>query len=157
MLLDVKDEVVGQMMMRAKESEMQELASYLEIPPTELLEKSFHKAEAYCIARDITTPPEPGSQPKGVEVRMRKLLGADSFMTQAEKRFPETIATFFKSLDRCDQIERAFSKRPNFQYALDIQNKIAGKSAAQSSLPVNQQPSFRARYLLDELDFLCNE
>jgi ataxia telangiectasia mutated family protein len=155
MLLDVKDEVVGQMMMRAKESEMRELADYLEIPHTELLENSFHKAEAYCIARDITTPPEPGSQPKGVEVRMRKLLGADSFMAQAEKRFPETIATFFKSLDRCDQIERAFSKRPNFQYALDIQNKIAGKSAAQSSLPVNQQPSFRARYLLDELDFLC--
>lgn len=155
MLLDVKDEVVGQMMMRAKESELQELASYLEIPHAELLEASFHKAEAYCIARDITTPPEPGSQPKGVEVRIRKLLGADSFMTHAEKRFPEIIAIFFRSLDRYDQVERAFSKRPNFQYALDIQNKIAGKSAAQSTLPANQQPSFRARYLLDELDFLC--
>jgi ataxia telangiectasia mutated family protein len=155
MLLDVKDEVIGQMMMRAKESEMQELGSFLEIPYAELLETSFHKAEAYCIARDITTPPEPGSQPKGVEIRMRKLLGADGFMTQAEKRFPEIIATFFRSLDRYDQIERAFSKRPSFQYALDIQNKIAGKSAAQSSLPANQQPSFRARYLLDELEFFC--
>lgn len=155
MLLDVKDEVVGQMMMRAKESELQELASYLDIPHTELLETSFHRAEAYCIARDITTPPEPGSQPKGVEVRMRKLLGADGFMTKIDRHFPEIIATFFKSLDRYDQVERAFSKRPSFQYALEIQNKIVGKSAAQISLPANQQPSFRARYLLDELDFLC--
>ncbi|KAJ5678082.1 uncharacterized protein N7477_003715 [Penicillium maclennaniae] len=155
LLLDVKDEVVGQIMMRAKESELQELASYLQIPFAELLETSFHKAEAYCIARDITTPPEPGSQPKGVEVRMRKLLGADSFMKHAEMRFPEIIAIFFKSLDRHDQVERAFSKRPNFQYALIIHKKIVGKGAAQSSLPANQQPSFRARYLLDELDFLC--
>jgi len=155
MLLDVKDEIVGQMMMRAKESEMQELASYLNIPHAELLETSFYKAEAYCIAWDITTPPEPGSQPKGVEVRMRKLLGAHGFMSNIERHFPEIIATLFKSLDQYDQIERAFLKRPSFQYALDIQNMITGKSAAQSSLPANHQPSFRARYLLDELDFLC--
>jgi ataxia telangiectasia mutated family protein len=155
MLIDVKDEVVGQMMMRAKESETQELASFLDIPHVELLETSFHKAEAYSIARDISTPPEQGSQPKGVEIRLRKLLGPESFMTQIEENFPQIIATFFRTLDRHDQIEREYSKRPSFHHALDIQTKISQKCASQNSLPANQQPSFRARYLLDELEFLC--
>ncbi|KOS46779.1 hypothetical protein ACN38_g2263 [Penicillium nordicum] len=155
MLVDVKDEIVGQMTMRAKEQETIELARYLQIPHLELLATSFHKAEAYSIARDISTPPGQGSQPKGVEIRLRKLLGTDQFVTQIENQFPLIIATFFKSLDYYDQIERAFSKRQNFAYALDIQAQIINKSTSQDSLPANQQPSFRARYLLDEIEFLC--
>ncbi|CAI7585737.1 unnamed protein product [Penicillium glandicola] len=155
MLVDVKDEIVGQMMMRAKEQETIELAKHVQIPHLELLASSFHKAEAYSIARDISTPPGQGSQPKGVEIRLRKLLGADQFMTQIESQFPLIIAAFFKSLDYYDQIERAFSKRENFGYALDIQTQIINRSASQSALPANQQPSFRARYLLDEIEFLC--
>ncbi|KAJ5356009.1 hypothetical protein N7517_010618 [Penicillium concentricum] len=155
MLMDVKDEIVGQMMMRAKEQETIELAKHLQIPHLELLAASFHKAEAYSIARDISTPPGQGSQPKGVEIRLRKLLGADQFMTQIESQFPLIIAAFFKSLDYYDQIERAFSKREDFGYALDIQTQIINKSTSQNALPANQQPSFRARYLLDEIEFLC--
>ncbi|KAJ5101854.1 hypothetical protein NUU61_004076 [Penicillium alfredii] len=155
MLMDVKDEVVGQMMMRAKDQETLELANYLEVPHLELLESSFYKAEAYSIARDITTPPGQGSQPKGVEVRLRKLLGADKFMTRIEAQFPQIAAALFQSLDYYDQIERALSKRENFRYALDILVQITSKSSSQSVLPANQQPSFRARYLLDELEFLC--
>lgn len=155
MLIDVRDEIIGQMMMRGRESEMQELAEYLNIPHSELLQTSFHKAEAYCIARDISTPPDQGSQPKGVEIQLRKLLGPAGFMTQIENNFPQIVAVRFKSLDRYDQIERAFSKRPSFRYALDIQKNIDDRSLSQSTLPANQQPSFRARYLLDELEFLC--
>lgn len=155
MLVDVKEEVVGQMVMRAKESETHELALYLDIPHIELIQSSFSKAEAYSIARDISTPPEQGSQPKGAEVLLRKLLGADRFMEEVERNFPNIIVTFFKSLDRYDQIERAFAKRPSFSYAFEIQNRIIGKCAMENSLPPNQQPSFRSRYLLDELDFLC--
>lgn len=155
MLKDVKDEIAGQMLMRGKEVETQELARYLDIPHLELLQTSFHKSEAYCIAWDLSTPPEQGNQPKGVEIRLRKLLGPDGFMKQVETHFPQIIAVFFKSLDRYDQIERALSKRPSFQYALDILRRIDGRSVSRSSLPANQQPSFRARYLLDELEFLC--
>lgn len=155
MLNEVKDEVVGQNMMRGKESETQELANFLDISHVGLLQASFHKAEAYCISRDISTPPEQGSQPRAVEIQLRKLLGPEGFMTQIENCFPEVIAVFFLSLDRCDQIGRALMKRTGFQYALGIQKKIEDRSVSQSPLPASQQPSFRARYLLDELEFLC--
>ncbi|EAW13128.1 DNA-binding protein kinase TEL1 [Aspergillus clavatus NRRL 1] len=155
MLVDVQDEIVGQIMMRANEHEADELSSRMGTPFVELLATSFHKAEAYSIARDISTPPGQGSQPKGVENRLKKILGADRFVDLIEKQFPQVIATFFGSLDQYEQIERAFAKRPNFQAALNVLKSITAKSFSKAMLPANQQPSFRARYLLDELDFLC--
>ncbi|PKX97560.1 DNA-binding protein kinase TEL1 [Aspergillus novofumigatus IBT 16806] len=155
MLSDVQDEIVGQIMMRANEHEAKELSIRLETPFIELLATSFYRAEAYSIARDITTPPGQSSQPKGVENRLKKILGADRFVDLVEKQFPQVIATFFGALDQCEQIERAFSKRANFQEAFSILKSITAKSSSKEVLPPNQQPSFRARYLLDELEFLC--
>ncbi|GIC89214.1 DNA-binding protein kinase TEL1 [Aspergillus udagawae] len=155
MLSDVQDEIVGQIMMRANEHEANELSTRLETPFMVLLATSFYRAEAYSIARDISTPPGKSSQPKGVENRLKKILGADRFVDLVEKQFPQVIATFFGALDQCEQIERAFSKRANFQEAFSILKSITAKSSSKEVLPPNQQPSFRARYLLDELEFLC--
>lgn len=155
MLIDVKDEIVGQTMMRGKDSQIEEFATYVGESNLDILKASFHKAEAYSISRDISTPPEQGSQPKGVEVRLRKLLGSEGFVTLIEGQFPQIVTNFFKSLDQYEQIERAYAKRPAFRYALDINSQIASRHGNVNPLPANQQPSFRARYLLDELDFLC--
>ncbi|RHZ52673.1 DNA-binding protein kinase TEL1 [Aspergillus thermomutatus] len=155
MLSDVQDEIVGQIMMRANEHEANELSTRLKTPFIELLATSFYRAEAYSIARDISTPPGQGSQPKGVENRLKKILGADRFVDLAQKQFPQVIATFFGALDQCEQIERAFLKRASFQEAASILKSITAKSSSKEVLPANQQPSFRARYLLDELEFLC--
>lgn len=156
MLKDVQDEVVGQIMMRASGDEAAELSECMNTPFEKLLEESFYKAEAYSIARDISIPPGQGHHHlKGVETGVKKALGTDRFVKLVEKQFPSVIATFFKTLDHYGQIERAFSKRENFQGALDILQHITAKSSSIIILPANQQPSFRARYLLDELEFLC--
>ncbi|KAJ5893828.1 hypothetical protein N7495_005519 [Penicillium taxi] len=158
MLIDVKDEVVGQMVMRGRESDVQELSTLLGVPYLSLVEESFHKAEAYCIAQDISTPPSPNNFPRGVEIPLKELFERDMFMLLTADQFPQIVANFFKSLDQIDQIDRAYSKRPIFQYAIDIQTEINLKSEPSNlvPLPSNHQPSFRARYLLDELEFICN-
>ncbi|KAF5864789.1 Serine/threonine-protein kinase tel1 [Aspergillus alliaceus] len=155
MLGDVQDEIVGQVMMRAREDEEMELSKHIGKPFIKLLAASFYKAEAYSIARDISTPPEQGSQPKGAETRLKKILGTNYFMELVDRQFPQMIATFFGSLDQYEQIERALSKRVEFQDSLKVLRCIVGKSASKIVLPANQQPSFRARYLIDELEFLC--
>lgn len=155
MLSDAQDEIVGQIMMRASESDAAELSKFMRRPFVELLADSFYKAEAYTIARDISTPPGQGSQPKGVENRLKKVLGADQFMTLIDAQFPQIIATFFGVVDLYEQIEKAFSRRESFRGALNTFKHISGKSSARTVLPANQQPSFRARFLLDELEFLC--
>ncbi|KAJ5563340.1 hypothetical protein N7535_008504 [Penicillium sp. DV-2018c] len=153
MLRDVEHEIVGQMIMRGKEKATIELAKYLNTSRSDLLCSSFFKAEAYSIARDISTPPGK-SDHHDVELRFGTLLGANTFQTQIESHFPLIVAAFFDSLDYYEQIERAFSKREGFEYAVEILKKIVGNSTSQIELPANQQPSFRARYLLDELEFL---
>ena len=155
MLCDVQDELVGQIIMRAREDEEVEMSKHMGKPFAELLATSFYKAEAYSIARDISTPPRQGSQPKGVETRLKKILGTERFVELIDQQFPQTIAAFFGSLDQYEQVERAFSKRAKFQDALDGLRRILSKSASRIVLPANQQPSFRARYLIDELGFLC--
>ncbi|KKK13811.1 hypothetical protein ARAM_005379 [Aspergillus rambellii] len=155
MLSDVQDEIVGQIMMRASEDDATELSNFMNRSFVELLTASFHKAEAYTIARDISTPPGQGSQPKGVENRLKKILGAEKFVSLIDEQFPRVIATFFGALDLCEQVEKAFSKRAQYHGALDTLKRIAAKSTSKIILPANQQPSFRARYLLDELEFLC--
>ncbi|KAE8148149.1 Serine/threonine-protein kinase tel1 [Aspergillus avenaceus] len=155
MLGDVQDEIVGQVLMRAKKDEENELAKHMGKAVDELLATSFYKAEAYSIARDISTRPTQGSQPKGVETRLKKLLGTERFAELIEQHFPQLIATFFGSLDQYEQVERAFSKCPNFQDPLNTLRNIVGKSASKGILPANQQPSFRARYLINELEFVC--
>lgn len=155
MLIDAQDELVGQIMMRANEQDAIELSKCLGRSFTDLLTESFHKAEAYTIARDISIPPSQDSQPKGVESRIKKQLGTEQFVRLVEMKFPETVATLFKSLSQEGQIERAFAKRSSFRFAADTLRRITEKSASSALLPASQQPSFRARYLLDELEFLC--
>ncbi|KAL4904800.1 hypothetical protein BDW74DRAFT_178375 [Aspergillus multicolor] len=155
MLSDAQDEIVGQIMMRASESDAAEFSELMGRPFVELLTDSFYKAEAYAIARDISTPPGQGSQPKGVENRLKKILGTDMFVKLVEAQFPQIIATFFGSLDLYEQVEKAFTKRESFREALETFRSISSKCSVKTVLPGNQQPSFRARYLLDELEFLC--
>ncbi|KAL4941065.1 hypothetical protein BDV06DRAFT_195262 [Aspergillus oleicola] len=155
MLSDAQDEIVGQIMMRASDEDAAELSKSMSRPFVELLADSFYKAEAYTISRDISTPPGQGSQPKGVENRLKKILGTEKFVELIEAQFPQIISTFFMALDLYEQVERAFSKRADFQGALDTFRRIAATDFTRTVLPANQQPSFRARYLLDELEFLC--
>lgn len=155
LLIDVQDEVVGQIMMRGRDHETVQLTKHVNIPFVELLNTSLYKAAAYGIARDISIPPEPKSQSKSVESRLRKLFGSDVYLDRLEKQFPQTVATLFRSLGQYEQVERAFSRRPGFQHALGIMKHITSLSSSKSILPANQQPSFRARFFLDELDFLC--
>jgi ataxia telangiectasia mutated family protein len=155
MLIDAQDELIGQIMMRANDQDAVELSKCLGSSFAGLLAQSFHKAEAYTIARDISIPPSQDSQPRGVESRIKKQLGTEQFVTLVEMKFPETVATLFRSLGQEEQIERAFAKRSSFRFASDALRRITEKSASTAPLPANQQPSFRARYFLDELEFLC--
>lgn len=155
MLADIQDEVVGQVIMRASSSESTELSNQLNTPFDNLLSSSFYKAGAYGLARDISLPPSQDTELKSVQGWMKKLLGVDQFRTLTEKTFPEIIATLFISIDQEEQIERAIAKRPEFSYALETLRDILSKSSSTAELAANQQPSFRARFLLDELEFLC--
>lgn len=154
-LSDIQDEAMGQIIMRGKEEDMDDISRALNIPIEELLALSFYKAEAYSVARDISTPPSQDPSFKGADNIIKKLLGTERLLNLVRGSFPEIIATQFKCVDQTEQIEKAFAKRPEFKDAQMIWLEIENKSSSKAILPASQQPSFRAKFLLDELEFIC--
>ena len=155
MLEDVQDEAVGQIVMRGKEAEASQLADDLTIPFERLLENSFAKATAYSIARDIAVPPTASTQAVGAEARLRKTLGKERYACLVTTHFPDIIATFYTTMDFEEQIERPFQKRPGYAIASIAYQEMMSNSASSKVLPPNQQPSFKAKYLIDEIEYLC--
>lgn len=156
LLEDVQDEVLGQIVMRGKDEEAVQLAHDLRKPYEQLLELSFGKAAAYSIARDIAVPPSSNSQAPGAEMRLRKILGKEKHASLSHQYFPQIISTFFKTLDELDHVIRGFQKRPSYSDIYSSYQSVISISASETILPVNQQPSFKAKYLVDEIEHLCH-
>lgn len=152
LLRDVQDEVIGQIVMRGKDDEATQLAKDLGKPFEELLELSFGKAAAYSIARDVAVPPQ-NPRALGAEVRLRKTLGKDRHASLIATFFPEILAVFFKTMDDVEHIERGFRKRPAYAKIHDSYQAMTSSSSSETA--INQQPSFKARFLIDEVEQLC--
>ena len=155
LLDDVQEELTAQLLMRGNESGMSELEQYLELSASSLLTKAFARSFAYSIARDISIPPTADDGiSAGSELRLRKHLGKDQFLTLVNEYLPDILAILVSTLEQEEQIEKAFFKNPAFHPALAAWKEMKA-SASEEELPPNQQPSFRARYLVDELEHLC--
>ena len=155
LLRDVQDEIVGQIVMRGKENEANQLASSLDLPFEQLLVISFSKASAYCIARDVAMPSSISSQAPYAEARIRTALGKDRYTSLVAEHFPTILAVLFKTTDPDGQVEKGFQKHSGAEMALSAYKDILSYSGQDKALPMNQQPSFKARYLFDEIDYLC--
>ena len=155
LLEDVQDEILGQIVMRGKDDEAAQLAHDLGKPYEQLLESSFGKAAAYSIARDVAVPPSSSSQAPGAETRLRKSLGKEKHVSLIHHHFPRIISIFFKTLDELEDVGKGFQKHPAYSDIYNSYQSVISVSASQTLLPVNQQPSFKARYLADEIEYLC--
>ncbi len=155
LIVDVQDEIVGQIVMRANKNLADRLSEILMTPFDILLEASFPKAEAYSVARDISMPPSKDKASKSTESQVRKQLGTDRYLRLVSDSFPNIVANLFISLCNEHEIDRALARRSEFAWAAANSQAICRLSASKIMLPPGQQPSFRAKYLVDELDFLC--
>lgn len=155
LITDVQDEAVGQIVMRANKDLAGRLSEIMKAPFDTMLEASFQRAEAYSVARDISMPPSKDNASKSTESQVRKQLGTDKYLRLVSLSFPQIVANLFMTLSDEHEMERALTKRSEFGLALTRLQSMYRLSASKIILPPGQQPSFRAKYLLDELEFLC--
>ena len=155
LLRDVQDEVVGQIVMRGRNEEAVQLAADIGLPFDSLLETSFSKVTAYSIARDVALPPVEGSSTPQAETRLRKVLGKEKYTTMVNTNFADIICCLYKSMDYEDQIQRSLDKYPAYLNASAAYQEILSISCSEKSLPPNQQPSFKAKHLVAEVEHLC--
>lgn len=157
LLDDCCSELVGLLVMRDQDEQLQTVAKIVQSPLQSLMAQSFTKAIAYSVAHDISVPPPSsfiGSYITG-EKRVHKLLGKDVFFDLLSQHFADIIAVFFKSTDQVEHLSRALIKRSGFDFAVSNLNHMqAGQSIL--ALPPSQQPAFKAKYLVDQIAHLCS-
>jgi serine-protein kinase ATM len=152
---DTLVEITAQIVMRGKDLEWEQLAALSEKSQDQLLTKSFGRAAAYCIARDASVHPDVDPPAANGVARLRKLVGKDTFTKLIAENFPEILATLFRVAEREDSVNRGFQKHQSFTAASNAYEEIMSSGASQTPLEVSQQPSFKASYLMDEIDYLC--
>ncbi|KAK4143670.1 uncharacterized protein C8A04DRAFT_28662 [Dichotomopilus funicola] len=154
LLHDAQTEAAAIMFMRGQEQEALDLAQVLGLTPEQLVQQSFTKIIAYSIAHDISVPG--GAIYITGESRLRKILGKEGFLSQIHLNFADIIATFFDVFDQDDPIEKAFRRDERFAYAAYAMEDIKKLGHLPASLPPNQQPMFKAKYLPREILHLCS-
>lgn len=156
LLIDTQSEVVGQMVMRGKDNEAAKVAFETETSYQRLLEMSFSKVSAYCVARDIAIPSSQSAHAPGAEARLRKTIGKDQYASLVTLNFANILVVFYKSLDQEDYVARAFQKYPDMKNVAAAYEAMTKISASDKAVPPNQQPSFKANFLIDEVQHLCS-
>lgn len=155
MFSDVQDEIVGQVAMRMDEEQAQVLSEVLDLPFNELLAASFDRAMAYSLGRDISVPPSQTTKSSGAESHIRNRFSKEVYLELISSNFVRIVANLFKCMDQEEQVEKAFGRHKHAQSALRLLHQIRSTSASDNVLPANQRPSFRAKYIMDELEYLC--
>ena len=152
---DVQDEIVGQVAMRMDEEQAEGLSEVLGLSFNNLLTASFDRAMAYGLGRDISVPPSRNTKTPGAEAYIRTHLSKEAYLELISSNFVLIVANLFKCMDQEEQAEKAFGRHKHAQSALRLLHEIRSISASDNVLPANQQPSFRAKYIMDELEYLC--
>lgn len=154
-LRDVQDELVSQILLWGKDDEATQLVNSLSTPFETLLETSFSRAAAYCIARDHAMSSNIKSPAPQAESRVRRYLVKEQYATLMASNFPDILAILFSLIDLDGRIEKGFQNHPAYSNAFAIYQEISLKSGPDKALPNSQQPSFKANRLFEEIEFLC--
>ena len=156
LLQDVQDEIVAQVFMRGREPEAYELAGLLRREMSGLVEQSFGRCAAYCVAWDAAVKPDEDEMASQGTARLKKIVGKKRNAQLIRERFPEILATLFKILEREDSISKSFQQRALYESAHSAFEEIVSSGSATAQVNVSQQPSFTSACLLDEIEYICD-
>uniref|UniRef100_A0A0B7K0U9 Serine/threonine-protein kinase Tel1 n=1 Tax=Bionectria ochroleuca TaxID=29856 RepID=A0A0B7K0U9_BIOOC len=151
LLSSTQAEAVGLMVMRGQEEMTSYLAKTIGITISELIRRNFSTTMAYSMMYGHHSGDEDAKDDTYIEEK----LGNKVLMESKYNHFVDIIALFFDVIDQDSPIEKAFMKQRDLTYAGEIMTAIKAISHSSADLPPNQQPNFRARYLISETRRLC--
>jgi ataxia telangiectasia mutated family protein len=154
LIRQTQTEAVAIMMMRGQDRAAAALAEKLGRPLDSLVRASFPKVLGYSIAHDISVPTAVG-QTSG-ESRLRRLLGKEGFLDAIYKSFVEIIAVFFNSFDQEGTIEKSWRKELGLADAAQAMDLIKSYGHLDVQLPPDQQPTFKGKFLVRQIEHLCS-
>lgn len=145
-------ETMGLALMRGQEAASTDLARLIASSETELIQSNFATALSYCMIYGDAFGES--AKVRGEE-RIKKKLGNKLYIESIYINFVDIVALFFDLIDQEDSPERVFRRHPDLSYAADNLEAIKHIAHSPAKLPPNQQPMFRAKYVMHDLFRLC--
>lgn len=150
LLQENADEIYSQLLVRESVEEIAWLSNCLNLTEDRLIRAAFPKAVAYALSWDIVFSKD---GQKRCEEHLKILLKNKSeYRPLVRMNSPYIVAQLFISADQEETIEKALEKRPKYQYVNDALMAMKSYSASDQVLPSTQQPHFKAKYLLDQVE-----
>ncbi|KAF5681045.1 serine threonine kinase tel1 [Fusarium heterosporum] len=146
-----QSEVIGLTVMRGQDEAFTEVCRLLGSTKIDLVRESFTTAIAYSM---IFGDANGGEDKDRGEANVKKLLGSKVYTESIYINFVDIAALFFDLIDQENSLEKVFT-RYKLDYAADILSAMKAISHSPAELPANQQPMFKAKYLISELHRLC--
>lgn len=153
LVLDNLQELVGQIALRGS-TYADELAVIVGDKWTSLLTTAFPTALAYTLSSETSLPKQERLF-DGSEKLMRKQLGSELYLQLLRHWLPDIVAQLIISLQNDRAIEKSFERNQHTS-ALTAWEEMSTQSTTNLELPLSQQPSFRARCLGEELNYICS-
>lgn len=147
-------EAVGLMIMRGQFQMCADLARLMGVSESELIRRNFTTAMAYSMIYGDASKGD--NQGKG-EKHIEKILGAKVLAETRHSSFVDMVSLFFDLVDQDGLIEKIFLKHRDLAYAGQVMKAIKDISHSSNELPPNQQPVFKARFLVYETQRLCEQ
>ncbi|RGP71498.1 serine threonine- kinase tel1 [Fusarium longipes] len=151
LLKSAQSEAIGLTVMRGQDEMFTEVCRLLGGSESDLVRENFTTAVAYSM---IYGDSNGGDDKERGEAHVKKLLGGTVYMELIYINFVDIAALFFDLIDQENSLERVFN-RFKLDYAGEILSAIKAISHSPAELPANQQPMFKAKYLIHELHRLC--
>ena len=145
-------ETMGLTLMRGQEEASSDLSRLIASSETELIQSNFTTALSYCMIYGDAFGES--AKVRG-EDRIKKKLGNKLFIESIYINFVDIVALFFDLIDQEDSPERVFRRHPDLSYAADNLEAIKNIAYSPAKLPPNQQPMFRAKFVINDLFRLC--
>lgn len=146
-----ESEAVGLAYMRDQSETQKALAECLGNSDAKLLQDNFATALTFSLAHVASIG---GGKDQG-ELRLTQKMSSKLYTESVYTSFVDIVTSFFLLIDQEDAIEKVLAKYPELNNAAENLATIMKISHSTAKLPPNQQPTFRAKYVIFELNRLC--
>lgn len=152
LLQSAQAEAAALAIMRIQKPAIATLASSLSTTVRSLITNNFPEILSYSMAfGDAHGSLENG---KGEDF-IREVLGHKAMVEAIRINFVDIAASLLDLVDQEDHFEKVLRKHESLSYAADNLETIKGFSHSANRLPSNQQPMFRAKFIIHDIFRLC--
>lgn len=152
LLSRVQTEAAALMVMRGQDQHLNNLAARLKTTPEEIVQQAFSKVMAYSVGYGLSSKDTVLTEP-----RILSMLGRDLFHNLVSSTFADIIGHLFALTDQEGIVEDSWNKDGAFAYAATIMAEIKKCSHSETELPRSQQPRFKGKQLVRQIQYLVDK